>query len=84
MPAFAKLVKVPKTPKESYNPGRPASSLLLSHVLHLREGLTRHVAEAAKVLAIDPRMLKTEAEVSEYVKKVTAILHAHAAKRPTQ
>jgi len=48
-------IQVPKTPKESYNPDRPAGALLLSQTLHLREALTRHVAEAAALLGIDPK-----------------------------
>jgi len=74
-------IQVPKTPKESYNPDRPAGALLLSQTLHLREALTRHVAEAAALLGIDPKTLRTEGDVGAYIKKVTAILHPHAATR---
>ena len=81
MPGRSKLIPVPKTPKESFNPDRPASSLLRSQTLHLHEALSKHVAEVATVLAINPRTLKTEREVSGYIEKITAILHPHAAKR---
>jgi hypothetical protein len=73
----SKLIPVPKTPKESFNPDRQASALLLSQTLHLREALTRHLSEIAAVLAIDLRNLKTEREVSDYIKKATVILHPH-------
>lgn len=81
MPSGPKLIPVPKTPKESFNPDRPASSLLRSQTLHLHEALSKHVAEVAAILAIKPRTLKTERQVSGYIEKVTAILHPHAAKR---
>ena len=77
-----RVVPVPKTPKESYNPDRPASSLLRAQILHLREALKWHVAEVQAALAINPRRLRTEREVSEYARKVSRILHPHAAKRP--
>lgn len=80
MPSRGKLIPVPKTPRESFNPDRSASSLLQSQILHLQEALSRHVAQVAAVLSINPRKLKTEREVSAYIEKVTAILHPHAAK----
>lgn len=76
-----RVVPVPKTPKESYNPDRPASSLLRAQILHLREALKWHVAELQAALEINPRRLQTESEVSEYTKKVSRILHPHVAKR---
>jgi hypothetical protein len=81
MPNRSMLIAVPKTPKESFNPDRLASGLLQSQTLHLYEALTRHLTEVAAVLAINPRKLKTEREISDYIKKATAILHPHAANR---
>ena len=75
------VIQVPKTPKESYNPDRPAGALLLSQAVHHREALTKHVAEAAALLAIDPKTLHTEREVGAYMKKINAILHPHGAVR---
>jgi hypothetical protein len=76
-----RVVRVPKTPKKSYNPDRPAGNLLRAQILHLHEALKWHVAEVQAALAINPRRLRTEREVSEYAKKVSRILHPHAAKR---
>jgi hypothetical protein len=76
-----RVVPVPKTPKESYNPDRPASSLLRAQILHLREALKWHVAEVQAALAINPRRLRTEREVSDYVRTVSRILHPHVVKR---
>jgi hypothetical protein len=79
MASKSKLIPVPKTPKESFDPDRPASDLLRSQTLHMHEALARHIGQVASVLAINPRMLKTEREVSDYIQKVTAILHPHSA-----
>jgi hypothetical protein len=70
-------ITVPKTPKESFNPDRPASNLLRSQAVHLHEALAKHVGEIATVLAINPYKLRTEKEFGDYAKKVTAILHPH-------
>jgi len=77
----ARIVPVPKTPRESYNPDRRASSLLRAQILHLYEALKWHVAEAQALMAINPRRLRTEREVSEYARRVSRVLHPHAAKR---
>jgi hypothetical protein len=74
-------IAVPKTPKDSFHPDRPASSLLRSQAVHLQEALAKHVGEIAAVLSINPRKLQTEKELGDYTLKVTAILHPHAAKR---
>jgi hypothetical protein len=76
-----RAITVPKTPKESYNPNRPASSLLRSQILHLHEALKWHVAEVQAALAINPLRLQTEREVSDYARVVSRILHPHSAKR---
>ncbi|MGB7726402.1 MAG: hypothetical protein WBL50_00115 [Candidatus Acidiferrum sp.] len=70
-------IPVPKTPKESFNPDRVASSLLRLQALHLQEALAKHVGEIAAVLSINPYKLRTEKELGDYAKKVTAILHPH-------
>jgi hypothetical protein len=74
------VIHVPDPEPGSYNHDRPAGKLLQSQTLHLREALLQHLKDLAVVLAIDPRALKTEGELSSYIHKATAILHAHAAK----
>ena len=73
-------ILVPATERGAYNPNRPAGLLLRSQTLHLREALLKHLEELAAVLAIDPNSLKSEAEVSSYIHRATAILHTHAAR----
>ncbi len=75
------VIKVPDPEPGSFNHKRPPGTLLRSQTLHLHEALLRHKKEIDEVLAIDPRSLKTEGEVSAYVQKATAILHTYAAKR---
>ena len=76
-----KVVKVPKTDPKAFNPSRPAGKLLLAQTQHLREGLIRHLHEVSTVLAMDIRSLKTEGDVSDYVRKVTSILHPYGTRR---
>jgi hypothetical protein len=75
-------INVPKPEPGSYNPSRPAGLLLQAQALHIREALLKHLEELASVLAIDPKSLKTEGDVSAYIHRTTAILHTQAA-RPT-
>ena len=74
------VINVPEPEKGSFNHNRPAGKLLQSQTLHLREALLKHLKDIADVLAIDPKSLKTEVEVSAYIQKATAILHTHARK----
>jgi hypothetical protein len=74
------VIKVPEPEKGSFNHNRPAGKLLQSQTLHLREALLRHLKDLADVIAIDPKSLKTEREVSAYIHKATAILHTQARK----
>ena len=79
MATRANAIFVQRAEKGAYNPNRPAGKLLQAQTLHLREALLRHLEKLAAVLAIDPRTLKTEGEVSSYIHKATAILHTHSA-----
>jgi hypothetical protein len=81
MATTSNVTEVPKTDPGAFNPKRPAGKLLLSQTLHLREALIQHLHELSAILAVDLKSLKTEGDVSDYVEKVTAILHPHG-KRP--
>jgi hypothetical protein len=74
---------VPKPAPGSYNKNRPAGKLLQAQTVHLREALLKHSEEVAAVLAIDPKSLKSEGDVSAYVHRATAILHTRHA-RPSR
>ena len=75
------VIPVPKTDPGAFNPKRPGGKLLQAQVLHLREALIKHLHELAALLAIDVRALHTEGELSDYISKVTAVLHPDGAKR---
>jgi len=74
------VIKVPEPEKGSFNHSRPAGKLLQSQTLHLREALLKHLRDVEDVLAIDPKSLKTEGQVSTYIQNATAILHTQARK----
>lgn len=78
-----KVIPVPKTDAGAYDPDRKAGTLLRSQALHLREALIKRVHELTTLVAIDMNSLKSEADVSAYVYKATALLHTHSA-RPAQ
>jgi hypothetical protein len=78
--AQPKIVHVPETDRGAFNPQRNAGKLLKSQTVHLREALIKHLHELTAVLAIDLGSLKTEGDVSDYIHRVTAILHPHGAR----
>ena len=83
-----RVVPIPSPPKDAFNKDRKAGLLLQSQALHLRHGLSRYVQKVARhlhrvgeLLATDLSTLKTEGQISEYVRQVTAILHMKTSKR---
>jgi hypothetical protein len=78
MTTHSNVINVPEPAPGSYNKDRNAGKLLQSQSLHMREALIQHLADVVAVLTINPRSLKTEGEVSDYIHKATAILHTHA------
>lgn len=83
-----RVVPIPEPPKEAFDKDRKAGLLLQAQAVHLRHGLARYVQKVARhlnkvgeLLATDLGTLKTEGQISEYVRKVTAILHMPTIKR---
>ena len=72
--------QVPKPPPGAGNRHRPISDLLKSQVLHFRE--IERTWSKEKQTGIDIGLVKTEAEASAYIRKITAILHPQGAKIP--
>jgi hypothetical protein len=68
------VIKVPHPPEGSLNPDRPASSLLLTQVVHLHE--------AEKNLPLRYRSeryikaVRTEGEAANYIREVTEAIHS--------
>jgi hypothetical protein len=59
-------IKIPKTPRSAYNPGRPASALLKAHILHLEHALG--LPESS------PKRKWTEGAAARYIGELTARL----------
>ena len=83
-----RVVLIPKPPKSAFDKNRAAGTLLRTQAAHLRHALARHVQKVARhlnkvgdLLATDPDTIKTEGHVSEYARRVTAVLHPHGGKR---
>lgn len=74
---YARTVEVPEfDEKAAYNHDRPISSLIRTQLLHL------HIAENLRLpekdrTDINVNHLLTERQASEYIGKVTALLHRH-------
>jgi hypothetical protein len=71
-------IRVPKPPPGSLNKDRRISDLLKSQLKHIHEvekQLPQHHRTGTDIDAI-----RTEGEAAVYIRKITAILHPHAAK----
>lgn len=84
-----RVVPIPGPPKNAFNKNRAAGALLKAQTVHHRHALSkylqkviRHLDRIAAVLAISLDTIKTEGDVSEYSRRVTAILHPHT-RKPT-
>ena len=80
MATTVSVIQVPKPAPGAFNKNRPAGKLLLAQARHAREALIKHLEEVSKVLAVDPRSLQTEGDVSDYLRRATRILHPHGVK----
>jgi len=73
----APLVKVLKfNEKEAYNPDRPISGLIRTQLLHLHHAENISVPPEART-NININDLLTERQASEYIRKVTLLLHQY-------
>ena len=74
--------QVPKPAPDAGNKHRPISHLLKSQVQHFRE--IEKTWPKEKQTGIDIALVKTEAEASAYIRRITATLHPQGAKIKTQ
>lgn len=78
---FAKTVELPDfDAAEAYNHDRPISSLIRTQLVHLHTA-ENLVLPASKRTNININHLLTEREASEYIGKVTALLHRYGKKK---
>ena len=74
---YALTVEIPQfDEKAAYNHHRPISSLIRTQLLHLHTAENLILAEKDRT-NININDLHTELQASEYIRKVTAKLHAH-------
>ncbi len=78
--AHSNIVRVPKPAPGSFNPKRLVSknSLLINQIEHFRK-LEKEMP-LARQTGVDFASIETEGEASEYIRKMTAILHPQVAK----
>ena len=74
------VIRVPKPPQSALNKDRPISSLLKNQIKHLQEAEFRLPARAQTNTYINA--IKTEGEAADYIRQVTANLHAEHEVQP--
>jgi hypothetical protein len=72
MAKSAKVISIPKPPRDAFNKHRPVSDLLWTQVEHLAAVVKRDIDD-------ERRAINTEGQASDFIKKMTAILHPDGA-----
>jgi hypothetical protein len=67
------LIEVPRPPKNAMNPNRAANALLMAQVEHMHEAEKRLPSRYRTDIYINA--IKTEGEVAQYIREVTAAIH---------
>ena len=67
------LIHVPRPPKRRYNPDRPAGSLLMSQVVHLRDAESKLPLRYRSEIYV--HAIRTEGEAARYIREVTEAIH---------
>jgi hypothetical protein len=74
---YARTVEIPEFDEQAaYNHDRPISSLIRTQLLHLHTAENLVLPEKDRT-GININHLLTERQASEYIQKVTALLHRH-------
>ena len=74
------VAKVAKTPKSAYDHGRFISSLIEHQIKHFHE-IEKSLLKPGQERT-DITKIKTELQASEYLKRMTALLHPQGAEKP--
>lgn len=77
MAKSAKVITIPKPPRDAFNMHRPVSDLLWMQVEHL-------AAVVKKDIDDERRAINTEGQASAFIKKMTAILHPQGRRKKQQ
>lgn len=67
------VIEVPRPPKNAMNPNRPANALLIMQVKHMHEAEKRLPLRYRTDIYVNA--IKTEGEVAQYIREVTAAIH---------
>ena len=67
------VIPVPRPSKNAMNPDRPANTLLLSQVQHLREAERELPLRYRTEIYV--KAIKTEGEAARYIREVTEAIH---------
>jgi hypothetical protein len=75
------VIHVPRPPKSSFNPYRPlkGNQLLQEQIRHFHKREEELAPE--QQTGIDIASIATEGEASEYIRKLTAVLHPQGARK---
>ena len=76
------VIRVPKTPKKAFDPGRDPSELLLKQIEHLEWAVLP--ASQRKPGRLPKRKVKTEAQAAERVGQLTQMISAAQAAPPAE
>ncbi len=78
--AATNIIRVPKPASGSFNPNRPiaGNTLLRNQVEHFRK--LELLLPAEKQTGVQFGEIKTEGQASDYIRKMTGILHPQVAK----
>lgn len=74
MAKSANVISIPKPPKDAFNKHRPVSDLLWEQVEHLAAVVRRQIDD-------ERRAIRTEGQASDFIRKMTAILHPDGARK---
>jgi len=72
MAKSAKVISIPKPPRDAFNKHRPVSDLLWTQVEHLAAVVKRDIDD-------ERRAINTEGQASAFIKKMTTILNPQGA-----
>jgi hypothetical protein len=76
---YAFVIAVRKTDRSAYNPDRPISSLIEHQIQHLHR--VEKALPPRRQTGIDVASIRTERQASNYIQKVTALLHPQGARK---
>ena len=72
------VIVIPRASRKAFNKNRPISTLIQTQIRHLHE--VEMALPPEQQTGIDISLIKTEGEASDYIRRMTSILHPKAAR----